>query len=138
MFRTARSRDPIKSKQLQNGLKELGEEGAIQVFENMASGALLLGAVGQLQFEVVASRLQAEYKVDAIYEHADIHTARWLTFPDDGVRRQFERDQLARMALDVNGNPVYLATNRYNLELLMEKWPKIQFHASREHGQRFG
>ncbi|MBI5329513.1 MAG: peptide chain release factor 3 [Betaproteobacteria bacterium] len=138
MFRAARSRDPIKSKQLQKGLKELGEEGAIQVFENMASGALLLGAVGQLQFEVVASRLQAEYKVDAIYESADIHTARWLTFPDDAVRRLFERDQLARMALDVDGNPVYLATNRYNLELLMEKWPKVRFHASREHGQRFG
>jgi peptide chain release factor 3 len=137
MFRSARSRDPIKSKQLQKGLKELGEEGAIQVFENMASGSMLLGAVGQLQFEVVASRLQAEYKVDAIYEGADIYTARWLTFPDETTRRQFEREQLARMALDVDGNPVYLATNRYNLSLLEEKWPKVQFHASREHGQRF-
>ncbi|MCP5277672.1 MAG: peptide chain release factor 3 [Thiobacillus sp.] len=137
MFRSARSRDPIKSKQLQKGLKELGEEGAIQVFENMASGALLLGAVGQLQFEVVASRLQAEYKVDAIYEQADIHTARWLTFPDEATRKQFEKEQLARMARDVDGNPVYLATNRYNLSLLEEKWPKVRFHASREHGQRF-
>jgi peptide chain release factor 3 len=66
-----------------------------------------------------------------------IYTARWLTFPDETTRRQFEREQLARMALDVDGNPVYLATNRYNLSLLEEKWPKVQFHASREHGQRF-
>jgi len=136
MFRTARARDPLKSKQLQKGLKELGEEGAIQVFETLAGGALLLGAVGQLQFEVVASRLAAEYKVDAVYEGADIHTARWLTFPDEAARRQFERDQAVRMARDVDGNPVYLATNRYNLELLMEKWPKVRFHATREHGQR--
>ncbi len=137
MFRTARSRDPIKSKQLQKGLKELGEEGAIQVFENMASGALLLGAIGQLQFEVVASRLEAEYKVNAIYESADIHTARWLSFPDTATQRQFEKEQLVRMALDVDGNPVYLATNRFNLSLVEEKWPQVRFHSSREHGQRF-
>ena len=57
---------------LQKGLQELGEEGAIQVFENLATGALLLGAVGTLQFEVVAQRLQTESKVDAIFEAADI------------------------------------------------------------------
>ncbi len=137
MFRTARPRDPLKSKQLQKGLKELGEEGAIQVFETL-TGGLLLGAVGQLQFEVVASRLQAEYGVDAIYAPAEIHTARWLTFPDEAIHRQFEREQQMRLATDVDGNPVYLAPNRYNLELLMEKWPKLGFHATREHGQRFG
>jgi len=135
MFRTARSRDPIKSKQLQKGLKELGEEGAIQVFETL-TGSMLLGAVGQLQFEIVAQRLQTEYNVDALYAPADIHTARWLTFPDDATQRQFEKDQQMRMATDVDGNAVYLATNRYNLELLIEKWPKVGFHATREHGQR--
>ena len=137
MFRTARARDPLKSKQLQKGLKELGEEGAIQVFETVTGGSMLLGAVGQLQFEVVAQRLQTEYKVDALYEGADIYTARWLTFPDESSRRQFENDQALRMGHDVDGNPVYLATNRYNLELLMEKWPKVRFHTTREHGQRF-
>ncbi|MEW5892823.1 MAG: peptide chain release factor 3 [Pseudomonadota bacterium] len=136
LFRTARARDPLKSKQLQKGLKELGEEGAIQVFETSAGGALLLGAVGQLQFEVVASRLATEYKVDAVYEPADIYTARWLSFPDEATRRQFEKDQMLRLAHDVDGNPVYLATNRYNLELLMEKWPQVKFHATREHGQK--
>jgi peptide chain release factor 3 len=137
MFRAARARDPLKSKQLQKGLKELGEEGAIQVFETVAGGAMLLGAVGQLQFEIVAQRLLTEYKVDAVYDHADIYTARWLTFPDEAAKRQFERDQQLRMGHDVDGNPVYLATNRYNLELLMEKWPKVGFHATREHGQKF-
>lgn len=137
MFRTARPRDPFKAKQLQKGLRELGEEGAIQVFETATGGDLLLGAVGQLQFEVVASRLAAEYKVDAIYDPADIYTARWLTFPDENTRRNFEKEQYARVAQDVDGNPVYLASNRYNLNIVMEKWPKVTFHATREHGQRF-
>jgi peptide chain release factor 3 len=135
MFRTARPKDPLKSKQLQKGLKELGEEGAIQVFETIGGG-LLLGAVGVLQFEVVAQRLQTEYKVDAQYAGADIYTARWLTFDDAATQRQFEKEQELRLAHDVDGNPVYLATNRYNLELLMEKWSKVKFHATREHGQR--
>ena len=136
LFRVARLRDPLKSKQLLKGLQELGEEGAIQVFENLASGALLLGAVGNLQFEVVAQRLQTEYKVDAIFESADIYTARWLTFPDETTRRNFEREQLHRMAKDVDGNAVYLASTRYNLEVTSEKWPRVGFLDSREHGQR--
>ena len=73
LFRSARLRDPLKTKQLQKGLQELGEEGAIQVFE-LESGTMLLGAVGQLQFEVVAQRLMDEYKVNAIFESADIYT----------------------------------------------------------------
>jgi peptide chain release factor 3 len=136
LFRVARPRDPFKAKQLQKGLQELGEEGAIQVFESLHGGALLLGAVGPLQFEIVAQRLAAEYKVDAIYDNASISTARWLTFPDEGVRRDFEREQAAALASDVDGNPVFLATNKYNLQVTMERWPRIGFHATREHGQR--
>ncbi|HEX9180197.1 MAG TPA: peptide chain release factor 3 [Burkholderiales bacterium] len=135
-FRAARPRDPLKSKPLQKGLQELGEEGAIQVFEPLAGGSLLLGAVGPLQFEVVAARLASEYRVDAVYDGASIHTARWLTFPDDSVRREFERQLAANMARDVDGNLVYLAPNRVNLQLTIERWPKVGFHATREHGQR--
>ncbi len=136
MFRVARPRDPFKAKQLQKGLQELGEEGAIQVFETMIGNNLLLGAVGQLQFEVVAARLAAEYKVDALYDDAGIATARWLTYPDEKVQRDFERDRAASLATDVDGNPVYLAPNRFNLQVAMERWPQVGFHATREHGQR--
>ena len=92
------------------------------------------GAVGTLQFEVVAQRLQTEYKVDAIFEAADINTARWLTFPDELTRRNFEREQQHRMAKDVDGNLVYLASTRYNLDVTSEKWSKVGFHYFREHG----
>jgi peptide chain release factor 3 len=134
LFRLARSRDPIKAKQLQKGLRELGEEGAIQVFDS--GNTLLLGAVGQLQFEIVAQRLQSEYKVDAIYETTNIYTARWLTYPDETTRRGFDQENGLHLAKDVDDNPVYLAPNKYNLQLAMERWPKVGFHATREHGQR--
>lgn len=136
LFRMARLKDPLKSKQLQKGLQELGEEGAIQVFESLGTGAMLLGAVGQLQFEVVAQRLLNEYKVDAIFEASDIYTARWLTFPDEVTKRHFEKDNIMRLGKDVDGNLVYLAPNRYNLELAMERAPKVSFHSTREHGQK--
>ena len=136
LFRVARPRDPFKSKPLSKGLRELGEEGAIQVFESTHGSTLLLGAVGPLQFEIVAHRLATEYKVDAIYDTANISTARWLTYPDENTRRNFEREQTAALATDVDDNPVFLATNKYNLQVTMERWPKVGFHATREHGRR--
>jgi peptide chain release factor 3 len=136
LFRIARPRDPFRAKPLSKGLQELGEEGAIQVFASAHTNTLLLGAVGPLQFEIVAQRLASEYNVDAIYETANIATARWLTFPDDVTRRDFEREQGAALATDVDGNPVFLATNKYNLQVTIERWPRIGFHATREHGER--
>jgi len=135
LFRVARARDPFKAKQLAKGLAELGEEGAIQVLTTPA-GELLLGAVGPLQFEIVAHRLKHEYSVDAVYDTPGISTARWLTYPDDKTRREFEKEQSARLARDVDGNPVYLASNSVNLEVTMKYWPAVHFHATREHGQK--
>jgi len=85
---------------------------------------------------VRAQRLASEYNVDAIYETANISTARWLTYPDDATRRNFEKEHTASLAVDVDGNPVYLATNKYNLQVTMERWAKVGFHTTREHGQR--
>ena len=98
--------------------------------------SILLGAVGPLQFEIVAHRLSAEYNVDALYEEVDIFTARWLTFPDETTRKKFEKDELFSLARDVDDNPVFLSANKYNLKLTLERWPTVGFHATREHGQR--
>ena len=138
LFRSARPRDPMKSKQLQKGLQELGEEGAIQVLTARQGAQTLLGAVGRLQFEIVAHRLSSEYNVDALYDNVDIYTARWLTFPDDLTRKKFEKDEAMSLAKDVDDNPVFLSSNKYNLRLTVERWPTIGFHATREHGQRLG
>ena len=136
LFSRARLRDPLKSKQLQKGLQELGEEGAIQVFTPMVETTLLLGAVGQLQFEVVEHRLKSEYGVDAIFERSDIHTARWVTCNDVAHLAEFTRANTLRLGHDVDGNLVFLSPNSVSLGLAMEKWPKVQFHNTREHGQR--
>ena len=136
LFRAVRSKDPFKAKQLQKGLQELGEEGAIQVFTG-EFGNVMLGAVGQLQFEIVAQRLATEYRVDAIYESTDVSTARWLSFPDERCRKDFEAEQGSRLATDVNGNIVYLATSIYNLETTMKHWPQVIFHTTREMNQIF-
>ena len=136
LFRSARARDPLKGKQLHQGLKELGEEGAIQVFEG-EFGNLMLGAVGQLQFEIVAERLKTEYKVDAIYEATDVSTARWLVFPDEQTKKDFIDEQSARLARDCEGNLCYMATSVYNLMTTQKHWPQVQFLTTREQGQKF-
>jgi peptide chain release factor 3 len=134
LFVSARPADPLKAKQLQKGLKELGEEGAVQVFTN-EMGRRLLGAVGRLQFDIVAHRLKGEYHVEAAYDPADIYTARWLSFPDEETRLQFLKRESASMAEDVDGNPVYLAPSRYKLQITQERFPDVGFHATREHGE---
>jgi peptide chain release factor 3 len=136
LFCRARLRDPLKSKQLNKGLQELGEEGAIQVFYPLAAGMTLLGAVGQLQFEVVEHRLKTEYGVDASFERADVYTARWVTCADAAHLNEFINANQIRLARDVDDNLVYLSPNSVNLGLTMERWPKVAFHATREHGQK--
>jgi peptide chain release factor 3 len=99
---------------------------------------LLLGAVGQLQFEVVEHRLKTEYGVDAIFQPAGIHTARWVTCDDPAHLAEFVKAQQMRLARDVDDNLVYLADNHVNLSLAMERWPRVKFHNTREHGQQLG
>ena len=133
MFRTVELADPMRSKQLRQGLQELGEEGAIQVFRPMAGSLMLLGAVGQLQFEVVAHRLKSEYGVDARMSSANFAGARWVTADDPAELRRFIDGNASRIALDAADTHAYLMTSRYDLELTQERWPKIQFHPMREH-----
>ena len=138
LFSRARLRDPMKAKQLEKGLRQLGEEGAVQVFSPLVDNTPLIGAVGQLQFEVVEHRLKAEYGVDAVFERAGIHTARWVTCPDTNHLNEFVKANQGRLAKDVDGNYAYLADTGVNLRLAQERWPKVQFHATREHGQQLG
>ncbi|KUM05239.1 peptide chain release factor 3 [Chromobacterium subtsugae] len=133
MFRSVRIKNPLKLKQLQKGLQQLGEEGAVQVFKPHSGGDLILGAVGVLQFEVVASRLAAEYGVDAIFESASIWSARWFTCDDRKKLDDFVKSLQMNIATDAGGNLAYLAPNRVNLQLTQERWPDIVFHETREH-----
>jgi peptide chain release factor 3 len=136
-FRTVRIRSPLKIKQLQKGLQQLGEEGAVQVFKPVSGADLVLGAVGMLQFEVVASRLMNEYSVDAVFEGTSINTARWVSCDDKKMLADFERSSAgAHLAHDAAGNLAYLASSAVNLKLVQERWPGVTFHATREHAVR--
>ena len=132
-FRSVRIRNPIKVKQLHKGLQQLGEEGAVQVFKPLDGGDLILGAVGMLQFDVVASRLQGEYGVDAMFEGTSTTSARWVTCDDKKILADFEKALSHNLAIDAAGNLAYLAPNNVNQKLTQERWPKVVFHTTREH-----
>ena len=132
LFRRVVLRDPLRLKALQKGLYQLGEEGATQVFRPLATNDLILGAVGILQFDVVAWRLRHEYDVESSYEPAGITTARWVSADDPGRLEDFRRKNDSRLALDGAGNLAYLAPSMVNLNLTVERWPGIAFHATRE------
>jgi peptide chain release factor 3 len=132
-FRSVRIRNPLKVKQLHKGLQQLGEEGAVQVFKPLDGGDLVLGAVGVLQYDVVASRLLGEYSVDAVFEGTSITSARWVTCDDKKILADFEKALSHNLSIDAAGNLAYLAPNNVNLKLTQERWPKVVFHTTREH-----
>ncbi|HUH38991.1 MAG TPA: peptide chain release factor 3 [Spongiibacteraceae bacterium] len=133
LFRLIRLRDPLKSKQLQKGLQQLSEEGSTQVFMPLNNSNLIVGAVGQLQFEVVAYRLKDEYKVEALYEPVSVHTARWVECDDRKKFEEFKLKAADNLAIDGGGHLTYLAPTRVNLQLMIERWPDVRFLATREH-----
>lgn len=133
IFQTVEIADPMRSKQLKLGLTQLGEEGAIQVFRPHAGGALLLGAVGTLQFEVVAHRLKHEYGVDARLASAKYQMARWVTSDDSRELKRFIDTNAHRVAYDAVDAPTFLASFGAELSVAQESWKFIQFHRLREH-----
>ncbi len=133
LFRRARLRDPMRMKALLKGLEQLSEEGATQLFKPLNSNDLILGAVGVLQFDVVAHRLQTEYKVDCLFEPVNVATARWVYCDDAKRLEEFKKKAFDNLAIDGGGDLTYIAPSRVNLELTMERWPEIEFRATREH-----
>ena len=132
LFRRVRPLDPLRSKALAKGLTELCEEGAAQVFKLTQRNDLILGAIGPLQFDVVAYRLQHEYGVDCGFEAVSIHTVRWVSSRSAAELERFVRHVGDNVAFDGGGRPAYLAPTRVNLQLTQERWPDIEFQATRE------
>ena len=131
LFKRIRLKDPLKMKQLQKGLIQLSEEGAVQVFRPLMNNDLIVGAVGILQFDVVVARLKGEYNVDAIYEHVSVATARWV-YGDERKVDEFRRKAQVNLALDGGDNLTYIAPTMVNLSLALERYPDITFTATRE------
>lgn len=132
LFRRVSLSNPMRAKALHKGILQLGEEGAMQFFRPLISNDIVLGAVGVLQFEVVAYRLKAEYQVDCRFEAATIVTARWLEFENPEDEQGFRRRNEQYLALDGRECLVYLAPNRANLQLVMQRWSSVKFHSTME------
>ena len=149
MFRSVEVADPLKTKQLKAGLAQLGEEGAIQVFRPVAGSVLMLGAVGQLQFEVVAHRLEHEYGCKARISPCRFQIARWVTCgtahgnedgnaADEKELARFVEANSHRMAFDAVNAPTLLVEYAPELRAIEANWPKIKFHTLREHAGLVG
>jgi peptide chain release factor 3 len=133
LFRRAVLKDPLKMKALQKGLAQLCEEGATQLFKPLRNNDLILGAVGPLQFEVVAFRLQDEYNVQCVFDTIGVHTARWVYCDDAKLLAEFQQRNYENLAVDHGAALVYLAPSRVNLHLTLERWPGVTFRETREH-----
>ena len=133
LFRRAVLKDPLRMKALQKGLDQLCEEGATQLFRPLRNNDLILGAVGPLQFDVVAFRLADEYGVTCAFEPVNVVTARWIAGGDEDKLEQFRDRAHENLAVDHAGELVYLAPTRINLGLTIERWPDLVFRETREH-----
>jgi peptide chain release factor 3 len=124
-------KDPTKTKQLRKALDDLSEEGVIQVFYPEIGGQWIVGVVGQLQLEVLISRLEAEYKVEAVLEPSPFDTARWLKGSDIAIKgfTEFNRSNLAK---DRDGDPVFLARSAWDVGYQQERNPELAFSATKE------
>jgi peptide chain release factor 3 len=132
LFRRVLLKDPLRMKALNKGLDQLSEEGATQVFRPLLGNEVILGAVGALQFDVVAYRLKNEYGVESAYDPVEVTTARWIECDDAKMLEEFRRKNEARLAVDSSGALTYLAPSRVNLGLTEERWPGVRFTATRE------
>ncbi len=132
LFRAVRSKDPLKAKALHKGLSQLSEEGATQVFRPVNDNRVILGAVGMLQFDVVAHRLLHEYNVDCVYDTINIATVRWISCDDQKILSDFQKKLADNIAMDNADHLTYLAPTQINLHLTQERWPQIKFAATCE------
>nr|GLK20027.1 peptide chain release factor 3 [Microbacterium terregens] len=132
ILRRVALKDPTKTKQLRKALDDMAEEGVTQVFYPEIGSNWIIGVVGQLQLEVLLSRLDAEYKVAAGLEPAPFETARWVSSEDPTDLKTFADLNRTAMAKDRDGNPVFLAKSAWEVGYVADRYPNVRFAATRE------
>ena len=132
IIRRVRLADPLKAKHLQRALEALAEEGVTQVFRPKIGGQWFVGVVGQLQLDVLASRIAAEYGLEVAFEQGLYETARWVAADDAAELKRFLDAHQGNLADDRDGAPVFMAKSAWELRYSADKWPKIKFTATRE------
>jgi len=131
ILRRVRVTDPLKAKHLKKALEGLAEEGVTQLFRPEIGSDFIVGAVGQLQFEVMADRLGGEYGLDVVFESAPYAEARWLAGARADVE-DFASTHRTAMASDIDGATVFLAKSAWEIGYVTERYPKLVFERTRE------
>ncbi len=132
ILRRVALKDPTKTKQLKKALDDMAEEGVIQVFHPQIGAQTVVGVVGQLQLEVLISRLEVEYKVDAALEASPYDTARWVASDDAAALKKIQEEHRSQMAGDRDGHPVFMAKDLWDLNYIQGRHPAVRFSATRE------
>jgi peptide chain release factor 3 len=133
LFQRARLDDPLRAKHLKKALSQLAEEGASQIFKPLNGSSWIIGVVGSLQFDVISSRLESEYKVKGHFESVPYCAARWIESDDPAEMEKFVERNLHNVAEDNHGALAYLAPNEWHLQRIAQDWPKIRFLKTLEH-----
>ncbi|MHB8286294.1 MAG: peptide chain release factor 3, partial [Caulobacteraceae bacterium] len=133
ILRRVRVKDPLKAKHLKKALEGLAEEGVTQLFRPELGADFIVGAVGQLQFEVMADRLSNEYGLEVIFEPSPFAEARWLGGTKAGIE-DFAGKYRSAMATDIDNQPVFLAKSAWEIGYVTERFPDVGFLKTKERG----
>ncbi|PHQ96389.1 MAG: peptide chain release factor 3 [Marinosulfonomonas sp.] len=131
LLQTVRAGDPMKSKHLEKALMQFAEEGAAKVFKPMIGSGFIVGVVGALQFEVLASRIEIEYSLPVRFEPSQFTSARWITGPKDAVE-SFANQNKGHMSNDNDGDLVYLTRLQWDIDRVERDYPELKLSATKE------
>ena len=127
ILRHVRLDDAIRARKLWDALREMAEEGAVQIFTPVNGAQALVGVVGALQLDVLGDRLANEYGLPIVFETAPVDAARWISSDDTAALTQFMERNRSSMAVDLDGDHVFLASSEFDLKWTAEKNPLIRF-----------
>jgi peptide chain release factor 3 len=133
ILQRVRVKDPLKAKHLKRALDGLAEEGVTQLFRPSLGADFIVGAVGQLQFEVMADRLKNEYGLEVIFEPSPFAEARWLGGAKADVE-DFAGKHRGAMAADIDEAPVFLGKSAWEIAYVADRFPKVAFLKTKERG----
>jgi peptide chain release factor 3 len=126
-----RAGDPMKAKHLEKALNQFAEEGASKLFKPQIGSGWIVGVVGPLQFDVLASRIEQEYSLPVRFEPTQFTSARWVAGPKDRVEA-FAKANKGHMAEDHDGDPVYMTRLQWDIDRVARDWPELKLTATKE------
>lgn len=133
ILRRVRVSDAMKAKKLKEALRQMAEEGVVQLFMPEDGSAAIIGVIGALQIDVLAERLRQEYNVNAHFEETRFSLCRWISAEKDDLLQDFIAEHKGDIARDAENAPVFMAQNMFSLNYEAERRPKIRFAEIKEY-----